>query len=113
MRFVIEVDRIISHGVGDVWAIGAKWNRPICKRSGRYAASPGAFEGSKVPGGVERGSKVNDCEAVGRRWDEHAIAPEAVGGGIEERRGCKIATVQKPVPVSRNLFLSKSTICQI
>lgn len=99
MGFVIEVGRVISHGVSKVWANGAKRNRPICKRSGRYASSPGAFEGSKVPCGIEDWSKIDDCEAVRWRWDEQAVAPEAVGGGIEERRGWKISTVQEPIPV--------------
>lgn len=87
VRFVFEVGRVILHGVSKIWANGAKRNRPICKRSGRYAASSGAFEGCKVPGGIENWSKIDDCEAVRRRRDEHAIAPEAPGGGIEERRG--------------------------
>lgn len=43
VRFVFEVDRIISLGVGEVWANGAKRNRPVCKRPSRHAASPGAF----------------------------------------------------------------------
>lgn len=87
MRVIIEVGRVISHGVSEVWAHGAKWNRPICKRSGRYAASPGAFECSKIPGSIEDWSKIDGCEAVRWRGDELAIAPEAVGGGIEKRRG--------------------------
>lgn len=99
MRVVIEVGRIVLHGVSKVWTNGAKRNRPICKRPGRYAASPGAFEGCKVPCGIEDWSKIDDCEAVRWRWDEQAVTPEAVGGCIEERRCRQVGTVQKPIPV--------------
>lgn len=110
--FVFEVDRVISLGVGDVWANGAKRNRPICERPSRHAASPGAFQGSKVPGAVEDGCKINDCEAVRRRWDKCAVSSEAVGAGIEDRRGRKVPNVQKPVPVPTGLFLSKPIILE-
>lgn len=43
VRFVLEVERVISLGVSEVWANGAKRNGPIRKRSSRHAASPGAF----------------------------------------------------------------------
>ena len=94
MRFVFDqVDQIISHEVGEVWANGTKRNRPSRKRPGRHAASPGAFKVNQVPGGVDDRSKINDCEAVGRRRGKHAISSEAVRGAIEERGGCKVPTI--------------------
>ena len=109
MRVVFDqADQIISYRVGQVWTKGAKRDRPVRKRPRRHAASAGAFEGGQVPGDVNKGrSEVDEGGAGGRRRDEHAIAPEAVRGAIEEGRGCKIATVEKPIPVAGVYYFLK------
>lgn len=44
-------------------------------------------------------------EAGGRRRDEHAIPPKAGRGAIEEGRGCKIPTVEEPIPIAGEFLI--------